>query len=158
MPKLTSGFGLVEVLVGAAIMSIVLFGVMAVFQSSVRISQINVSKTQASFLAEEAVEVVRILRDVAWTSNISALTEGTPYYLEFIGGTWNTTITPSLIDNEFTRTVTFDDVYRDENDDIATSGTLDDGTRKITVDVTWGSGVRAGAVQVVTYISDLFSN
>lgn len=150
------GFGLVEVLVAGAVLATSLLGISAYYQQSLRVSQTSLHTTQAAFLLDEGIEVVRILRDVHW-NNISGLTAGTPYYLEWNGTTWATTTTVSLIEGLFDRTIVVADINRDLNDDIVTSGgTTDTGIRKATVTVSWDERGSTITKTASMYISNLF--
>lgn len=108
------GVGLLEVVVASAILSLVLFA----FTSSLSLySQASVdatSRTQALFLAEESVEVVRGLRDAGWTANIKDLAVDTPLGISFdvANPKWTIDEAPDVT-GSFTRTLTFRDVYRE---------------------------------------------
>lgn len=135
----SSGFGIIEILVVAVIISLVLVGLHSAAVQSLRLIHQSTQRTQATFLLEETVEVLRSLRDVGWSTSLATLSTGTDYFLSFSGGAWTVTTTKTLIDNVFERKFTVEDIYRDANDDIATTGTLDPDTKKITVTVLWGS-------------------
>ena len=156
------GFGLVEILIASAVLSASLIVLIATTQISLRLTKESLERTQAGFLAEEAVEAVRILRDTSWTSNIAPQTSETTYYLNFATTTnvWSLGTTSSLVYGMFTRTVTLSDVYRKDSDSeiVASTSvdtkTLDPQTKKIKAQVEWG----ARSVVLETYIADLFSN
>ncbi len=155
-----SGFTLVEILVACTIVTLTTFALLAAASKGVEVSNQALRQTQASFLAEEGAEAVKIIRDTNWSS-ISGLTTNTTYYLSFnIGSnTWSlTTVPPSLIDGVFTRTVVSNAVNRDSNDNIATTGTPDNRTRQITVTVSWTSAEGATLQRNISfYISDIFN-
>ncbi len=153
------GFGLVEILVSVVIISLTLASIYSAVVQTIRISSENTKKIKATFLAEETIEALRLLRDTSWSSNISSLaTDGTNYYLAWSGGTWTTTTTNTPIDAIFERKFTLNEVNRDGNDDIVTSGgTPDASTRLVTARVTWGSDPNQEAL-LVTYITDIFAN
>jgi len=149
------GFGVVEIVIGAALISIVMFGLAASFQVALKLSRDTSHKTQAQFLLEEGVEAVRLMRDDAW-AHIGELATSTPYYLVFSAGSFATSTTPVLIDGVYDRTVVLSDVYRDGNDDIAPAGTLDSSTKKVSVSVGWLSGGATTTKEVATYLSQIF--
>ncbi|MEA3399137.1 MAG: prepilin-type N-terminal cleavage/methylation domain-containing protein [Patescibacteria group bacterium] len=134
--NLQKGFSLIEVVIASAIISIVIFATMSVAQKSLQLSNRSLRQAQANFLLEEGVEVVKSTRDNGW-SNISDLTLDTDYYFEY-NSSWSLSLIPNTID-AFTRTVFFESVFRDVNDDLSSSGTLDDDARKVTITVSWGS-------------------
>lgn len=149
------GFGVVEIVIGSALISIALIGLIGAFQSSLVASREAGRKLTATFLAEEGMEVARLMRDRSWT-NISGLSTTTAYYLSFTGGTWATTTVSSQTFGTYYRTVRVTDVYRDGSDDIVASGTWDPYTKKITTDVSW---IRRGATTTVSlssYLADIF--
>jgi len=153
--KLNQGFGLIEVIVGVAIISVAFLGLMSVANLSFKILEKSSNNIKAGFLLEEGVEAVKIIRDSGW-SNISSLSNGVNYYLNYNGTTWATTTTPVYMDNLFERTFVLNDVSRDINDDIADSGTVDPDTKKITISVSWKDGGGTITQSFSTYITNLF--
>jgi len=152
--KIQSGFFLVEVVIASALAAFIIISLLSLSQNTVDISKRSVEKTQASYLLEEGVEAVKTVRDANW-SNISSLTNGTTYYLSWNGTNWVISTTPSVIDS-FTRTIVFDAVSRDANDDIVSSGgTVDSRTRKATVTVTWTPKSGVQSETLVFYLSDI---
>jgi type II secretory pathway pseudopilin PulG len=149
------GFFLIEVIVATAIIATVLILLVGAIQDSVEVSKRALERTQAAYLLEEGVEAVKSVRDTAW-STIAGLTSGTTYYLSWTGSAWALTTTPSTID-VFTRTIVCATVYRDANDDIATSGTADTGTRSCTVTVAWSAPSGTQSQNLTFYISDISS-
>lgn len=149
-----AGFFLIEVVVAASVIAAVLMLLLGSIQNSVDVSARSLERTQASYLLEEGSEAVKAIRDNGW-STISALTNGTTYYLSWSGSAWSLTTTASTI-GEFTRRVTFASVSRDTNDDIVTTGgTTDSGTRAVTVTVSWtvASGTKSESISF--YITDI---
>jgi type II secretory pathway pseudopilin PulG len=151
------GISVIEIVIGSAIVASVLLGLVTAYNFSVRALIRNTKIVQASFLAEEGFEVLRMLRDSGWTANIAPLVSGTSYYLTFSSGAWSTTITPQYLNN-FERVVTLSDVNRDSNDDIADVGTLDPDTKQTTVTVSWWTGAATTSKMVTGYLTDLFDN
>ena len=74
--KLSGGVGLIEAVAGISIASIFIFSLMLASQLSQKIVGESVRNTQSSFLLEEGVDAVKILRDTSWGSGISNLTVG----------------------------------------------------------------------------------
>ncbi len=148
---------MVEVLVAAAIITASILAAMAVTQKAVFVSRQSFHATQAAFLLEEGAEAVRIARDNAW-SNISSLTVGTNYYPTFSGGTWTLSTSSSTV-GIFTRSVTIASVNRDNTtkDIISSGGTLDSGTKLVTVTVSWAEGGTTITKTLQFYIMDIFS-
>jgi len=154
----SSGFGLLEVVVAATIISISLFSLIIVLKSSLVIVNESTQDVQASFLLEEGLEAVRIIRDSGWDSDFAVIATGTPYYLEFDGATWRATSTNIFIDGVFERSFVVYDVYRDVNDDMASAGTFDANTKKVTAFVAWSTRSGTSTKNISTYLANIFGN
>ena len=151
------GFGLVEIIIGAAILATTLLAVSFFFQRAVVISRSTGELVQASFLAEEGIEVLRFLRDEKWENLSSGITPGTNYYLSFSGSSWATTTPNVFVDGVFERKFSIENVNRDGNDDITTSGgTLDPNIKLITVSVSWFDRGATTTHTVSTYLTNIF--
>lgn len=154
----------VEIIVAISIITVSILAAMTVAQKSIYVSRQSFHTTQVAFLLEEGAEVVRILRDNAWT-NISSLTVGTTYYPKFSGDTWTlTTISSDGTVGIFTRTVSVANVNRDNTvgtstskDIVSSGGTFDSGTKLITVTVSWLEGGQTITKTLQFYITDIFS-
>lgn len=155
-----TGFGLVETVIGVAIIGAVLFGISEVGRYTFRLVDDSNLKLRAVFLTEEGIEAVKTLRDTSWATKIAPLANGTNYYLTFSGAAWQLGASPvANVDTIFTRIVTFAAVYRDSSDNIVSSGgTVDANSRKVTVDVGWTDRGRSATTTIATYITNLSSN
>ena len=148
------GFGLIEIIVVAAIASTTLAAFLQAGILSVRLLHAERESLEATMLAQEGMEAVRSVRDESWTNNIVPLVNGTVYYPSVVNSKWTLgTTAPGLINQVYTRQIIFSQVSRNGTDDIATSGTVDAGTRKVTVTVAWSTK----QVQLVAYITDFQS-
>lgn len=147
---------LIEIVIVTSIIVGSMIAALAVAQKSIYLSRESLNQSQAGFLLEEGAEATRIVRDDAWT-NISSLTNSTEYYLNFSGGTWIFTTTPQS-SGIFTRKVVFSSAYRDANDNLAGSGTLDAQTRLVTVTVSWLEGTDTISKSGQFYLADIFSS
>lgn len=152
----SKGFGLIEIIVGSAILTVSLIAVSTYFQKSLQFNQENKKIVQASFLLEEGLEVVKFFRDTSW-SNISGLTAGTFYFLNFDGVKWATTTSNVFVDGVFERKFVINNVSRDANDDIVSSGgTNDTDTKKATLFVSWKGRVGTTTKSISTYLTNIF--
>lgn len=155
-----AGFTLVEVVVAAAMITIAFVAIAMYYKKVLDVSEDTTRHIQSGFLLEEGLEATKLLRDEGWNANIGSLSTTTNYYLTWSGTFWRTTTVPLKVENVFTRTIKFSDVRRDGVDSIAAAGTLDSGTKKVTVSVTWpvkgGSGMATDTAE--TYLTNLFSN
>ena len=154
------GFGLIETLIGAAIISIILFSLSQIAQFALKTVDGANLKLRSAYLAEEGVEAVRVIRDTGWTEKISSLNLNKDYYPKFSSGTWTLDAIPQpLIDGTFDRRVVFSSVHRGAGDDIVPSGgVLDPNAKKVKVSVSWSNRGRMASTIISTYITNLFSN
>ena len=155
---MSRGIGLIEAVAGISLVSIFIFSLMLASQLSQKIVGESVRNIQASFLLEEGADAVKILRDTSWSSGISNLASGTSYFFSYNGTNWVSMADNVYIDGIFERKFSLNNVYRDANDDIASSGTLDSGTKKATVSVSWQGRTGTTTKSASFYITNLFSN
>ncbi|MDO8555268.1 MAG: type II secretion system protein [bacterium] len=159
MKNKTKGFGLLEIVVAISIISFSLFSVMSAVIMALRVSEGSEKNIQAAYLLEEGVEVLRILRDTSWQNNIANITTGVNYYFIFNNNAWQaTTSATNLIDQTFERKFVLENVYRNGNDDIAQSGSLDNGTKKATVTVSWFTQKGTTTQNTAIYLTNIFSD
>lgn len=135
------GITAVEILIAVSIAAVVLVTASYSIFNFVNSAREVAEKTQALYLAEDGLELTRYVRDNAWT-NISTLSLNTPYYLNATSSYVHITTSPETVGN-FSRSIAFQNVYRNSTDDIVastTSGSVaDDKSKYVTVTVTWGS-------------------
>ena len=154
-----NGFSLLEIVIGVGIIAISIFSLMAVSVLSFKVIEENTKNIQAAFLLEEGVEALKVLRDSSWTNNIAPLSGGADYYLDFSNGSWQATSSNIYIDDVFERKFTLENVNRDTNDDIVSSGgTLDPDTKKLSLFVSWYGRNGTTTQSISTYITNLFGN
>lgn len=136
--NLSAGFGLIEILIIAAVIGFALASLAGVGNLALKISGRMKNNLIATNLAMEALEATRAIKEGSWTAlasyNINALYHpyktGNPLQWSLASGNEN--------NNGFTRQIIMENVYRDANDDIiATGGVLDANTRKITAMISW---------------------
>ncbi|NQV88178.1 MAG: hypothetical protein HQ402_01295 [Parcubacteria group bacterium] len=151
------GMGLVEVLVAVSIVTAFIVVLVSVHTLYLKTAFSNMNTVKSAFLLEEGVEAVKFMRDASWSANIASLVSGTTYYLDFTGTSWQSTNSNIYIDDVFERKFVIDDVYRDATTkDIVTSGgSLDAGTKKVTVYLSWWSGTSTTTKSIPTYITDI---
>lgn len=153
------GFGLIEILVTASIVAVSFIGFMTFILFSRDQTLKAQRKTEAVSLAEEAIEIVRKLRDDSYASNIATKVLGTTYYPVISGSPAAWTLTTSVpgSTNGYTTSIVFTSVNRDTNFNIAEAGTIDPDTKKVTATVTYqDSGTKQ--VKITTYITDMKDN
>lgn len=151
------GFGLIEVVIGVAIISVSLFAIMSSARGAIDLNRSAISEIKGKLFLEEGSEVLRFMRDSAW-SNISSLSTTSIYYLATTTTGWVATTTQNKIDGFFLRQVEIKDVFRGADDKISPSGVYDSGTKKIVVTVFSEGRLGTTTKQVVFYLSDIFDN
>ena len=149
------GFGLVEIVIGAAIISIGILAVSTSYTVYVQYALSNQKNVEAVYIIEEGIEAMKFLRDMGWDGNIAPLSTATTYYLEFNGSYWATTTIPQYVDGQFLRSINISDVMRDGSDRISASGTLDPDTKQITSTVSYWQGHSTTTRSMSTYISNI---
>jgi hypothetical protein len=154
------GFGLVEIIVGAAIFTTSIIGLTLIARFTLESSRTYLHSVQAGLLLEEGIEAVKIIRDTGWSANIATQPLATDLYLILSGGTWDLTAAPQpQIDGIFDRTIQINEVRRDSGtDDIVSSGgTIDSDTLSVTIYVSWQDRT-AHSETVTAYITNLFND
>ncbi|MDD3662825.1 MAG: prepilin-type N-terminal cleavage/methylation domain-containing protein [Candidatus Pacebacteria bacterium] len=166
--KNKKGFSLIEVIIACTIITVSVLAVMSVASKGIELSNRSLSQAQANTLLEEGAEVVKSIRDAGW-SNISSLSLDTEYYLFFdtTTNTWSFNLQDETplgsipnypIDSTFNRTVVFSSVLRDGEDNIVSSlGDIDDGTKRVTINVSWVFGGEIISRELSFYLMDIFS-
>lgn len=155
---INKGFTIIEVLIACVIISTTTLALMAATSKGIELSTRSLRQVQANMLMEEGVEAVKSIRDndSDWTT-ISNLTLNTDYYLSFSSNAWTLSTTPvSPIDEIFDRIVVFSPVYRDSNDAIASSGTLDTEIKKVDIMVSWSTPSGTNSKKITFYLANIF--
>ena len=155
---LKKGLSLVEVLVASTLIIVFFMALVGIYNTYLKISKTNIYSIKAGYLAEEGIESIKSLRDISWNNNIAPLSTNSNLYLTFSGGRWVSTSTNTFIDGMFERKINITEVNRDpSNGDIVTSGgSLDSGTRLVTVTVSWPYKNATSTRVMATYITNLY--
>lgn len=154
-----NGFGVLEILIVIAFVSMAFSGVYQLFLSSTWTLQHGARKVEALYLAQEGIEVVRTLQKKSWTDSILTLTDGTAHYPVLSGNEWTLSLTdPGPINSLYTRTVVLNIAYRNADDDISDSGVEDPKTKKVTSRVTWVERGSNREVMLETYLTNYLNN
>lgn len=154
--KNKSGFILIEVLVAVVIISSSMLAIVSVASKSLSLAQTNLKNYKAGLSMEEAIEAVKIVRAGGW-STISSQPTSTNRGISWSSGTWTIVSTPQVDSQGFTRTIVFYPVYRDSSDDIiASGGTLDAGTKRVVITISWTDHGRSKSQTAEFYIANIF--
>lgn len=161
--NLRRGVSLVEVLIASAIIMTSVVSIMGVYGGLTSIAIRNTAKVQAGMLLDEGAEALRFMRDVSWSTNINPLINGTTYalYWDYSASNygWRATTTKDMIDGQFDRTFVLSSVNRDASsfDIVNSGGTLDTGTRKATITVSWYDGVATTSKSIIMYLFNTYN-
>lgn len=146
------GFGIIEIIIVIAILAGAMFTFAQMATISLKALREEKKAVEASYLAQEAIEAVRAVRDSGW-ANISSLTAEADYYPQISGSAWVLAGGIETI-GEYSRKIIVSDVSRDPaTDDIEASYNPindDPSTQKLTAEVSWGSK----SFTLVTYITN----
>ncbi len=150
-----NGFGIVEILIIAAIISISLVAIAGVGNFSLKTSSQIKKDVIATNLASEILEATRAIKEGSWAT-LAAYTIGTAYHPTKTGNPLIWSLAPGSENlNGFSRQILIESVYRDANDDIVSGGgVLDPNTRKITAIVSWSYQDKNYQTAVSSYLTN----
>lgn len=151
-----SGFGMIEIMVVVTVGVALFLGIEQYLNISLAYAEMDKNKTEALYRAEALLEESRAVRDEGWT-NISGLTPGNPYHFSTTGAAPAKWIvqTGQITDGKYTMGITPASVYRDINKNIvASGGTLDINTLKITSSISWVERGTAKQVSLSEYLAN----
>ena len=151
------GGSLVEIVIVAGIITGALIAILGLASLFVATAHLVQQTGQATLLAQEGLEIVRNYRDgTDWAIGLGAVSFAPASYHPEQSGAPPSWVLMSGDETlgEFTRSLQFQEVYRDGDDNIAGSGTVDDNTVKVTVTVSWQERGRTHEVQLSAYIAN----
>jgi hypothetical protein len=135
----SKGAFLIEALVGIAIIVSAVIAAFFYYGTALRVAEQSTDRVQAGIILSETAEAVRSMRDDSW-GHVNSLSDGVDYHLIFLGGSWQATTTPQVIEDKFVRTFTTAPVSRDSNNDIVLSGgNIDPDIKEVIIDVRWNT-------------------
>lgn len=147
------GFSILEAIIAIALFMLVATSVVGIFVIGTQGSKQGVEYVVAAGYLQEATEAVRSIRN----RDFAEITAGT-YGLDTASGYYEFDGTSDVLD-EYTRTITVEDVERDGSNNIVASGGTDDpNTKQITVNITWDTLTgKSQNVDHVFYIHNFIS-
>lgn len=151
------GVTVIEVLIGAAMVSTIVIMVLVTLSLFLDSRQELLTKTKSLYAAEQGIEMLRWLRDDNWNA-IATIPLNTTYYLSVATSTLGVSATPEVLEGTLRREFVARSVYRDgTTDDIVASTTagavIDTGAREIEMRV--GDGQSTSTLFVV--LTDIFN-
>jgi len=154
--KAVSGQTLVEVLIGITVGAIIIGGATGAIGLSLRSSLQNKSYQVVVSLNQELADNVTVFAEANWRNIYDLSKSPAQYYLIATStGFIATTSTESIVADGtiYTRSFTVENVNRDISGNIATSGTDDPSTQKITINTTFNIGGEPITVGFIKYLS-----
>lgn len=149
------GISLVEVLIGVSLLLAISLGVFTAYSLFIKTIVSNTNVLYADLLLEEGAEIIRYKRDAGWTEFITPLSTGVDYGITQGVSDWSIGVGSTYSDG-FERSFVLESVYRDTNDDIASTGTLDGNTYKVILSVSWDNRNATSTRNMSMYISNIF--
>lgn len=134
------GFSLIEIIVALGIFAILAAGVFYVAGNSFSNFYGSGDKQQITQFTQEAIEVVKSIRDNSWQDIENVVGTGDKGLAKNVGGYWEFSGTSNTL-GDLTRVVGVSSIYRDSSGNIVDSGgTIDPNTYKVTATTT-ASGI-----------------
>lgn len=151
----TAGAALVEVIIGLFLVLIVVGMISGAITNYTEARARLFDEAQKSYLAEEAYEALRFLRDEDWT-NVGSLSLEARYALQFAPGAISTTAGVESVQG-FERSFVLSEVYRSTEGTIVPVGTpgatLDPDARTATIDVVSARGTTTVTALLTNFLT-----
>lgn len=146
------GFSVVEVLLATGLFIIFATGMVVVVLRGLENNRLAGEQTIANQYAAEGLESVRSIKNQAYSYLQNSTGSGV---IRGVGNLWAFSGTNNTFD-KYTRVIAIADVFRDASGNIvASGGTLDPDTKKITATVSWNfNSGRADSVILTSYLSN----
>lgn len=148
----SAGQSIIEVIVALGIFLIIVTSSVIAVLASFSVTRLAQEKTQAVNLATEGLEAVKSIRNQNWDNLVTG-----NYGVVNNNGVWSLSPQADLDPSaKFTRLISINDVNRDLNHDLLTTGgTLDPETKKISSQVTWNfTPTRFNTVTMTLYLTN----
>ncbi len=157
--KHDKGFGLVEILIAASIITVVITAASAAWNQYIKLAAASAITVRTALLTEEAGEALQLIRDRSWTSNIAPLINGTAYYLTWNGSNYATTTTPIAFRDQYAIKFMMSAVSRDGSSNIVTSGGSNDtNSRRATIQIVTTSATNTPLASSDLILHNVYSN
>ena len=141
-----AGFSIIELLITIGLAAVLLPALLTGFVAARGGRAQQDQRIQATFLVEGAQEAIREIKDSNWSSLVDAIC---PCYPAIIGSTWGLQSGTDPTLEDFERVILVEDVFRDADGNIVTTGGINDpSTKKVTTTVSWGSPIPSNVSEV----------
>lgn len=152
--KKNPGFGIIEILAAVAIIGIAVSALAGFGYFSLKSTENSKRSLSAVNLASESIEAAKSIKEENWNL-LSGLVLGSSYHPAKSGSPlkWMFAAGSENIDG-FARSAVFEAVYRDADDNISISGSLDPETLKIISTVSWIEQNQSKQVILTSYLAN----
>lgn len=137
IPSPKRGISIVEIIVASAIIAISVVGIVGAIQVYLKVVHQNTRETQAVLLLDETAEALQYMRDDSFSTHFDSITFGNTYTIFWTASGYELSTSTISLPYDMRRTVVFSEIERDANDQITNSGTVDDGTIKAAITISW---------------------
>lgn len=146
------GFSVVEVILAAALFMILATGSVAVILQGLDSNRLGEEQTVATQYASEGIEATRSIKNQNFASLVNSAGTG----ISRVGTVWTFSGSNNTLSSKYIRVLTVSDVQRDGSGNIvASGGTLDPLTKKVTSTVSWNfTPTRSNSVVLNTYLTN----
>ncbi|MEY4440793.1 MAG: hypothetical protein RLY49_419 [Candidatus Parcubacteria bacterium] len=132
------GISIVEIVIAAGIIAVSVTGIVGAIQIYLKIVHQNAREAQAVLVLDETAEALQYLRDEGYSTNIESNPLNTEFSIFWNGSGYELGTSTITLSYEMTRTIQFEEVRRDGNDEIVSSGgVVDPDTRKAVITIEW---------------------
>lgn len=145
--KCKGGQSLIEFLLAIGLCSILLPALLTGLITSRDGKAQQRQRVEAVSLLHEATEAIRVVRETGWDT-FTGFSNNTDYHLVNTGTSWTLALNHETIDG-FDRKIVFNDVMRDSNGSISSSGVVDPSTRQVTITVSWSTPIPYSVVSTI---------
>ncbi|MBI2040457.1 hypothetical protein HYT18_05310 [Candidatus Microgenomates bacterium] len=140
------GLSIVELLVTIGLAAILFPALLTGFVAARGGRAQQEQRIQATALVEEAQEAVRQVRESGWEAFVTTVC---PCHPKISGSSWILAAGAETTADGFTRSLTIEDVLRDADGNIVTSGGTDDpSTKKVTTTLSWGNPIPSSITSI----------
>ena len=159
-------FSVIELMIAIFILVVAIIGFYQAAVFSFTILEQTKNEMKAGYLAEEYIEAVRSVRNqVDWDdpadgkTGLGEINTANTYYLTISGASWEmTTINPGLVDNRFSRKITFEPISRDPDtgdiEDVYNVSNNDAHSLKVNAKISWLEKGETKDLTLVTLITN----
>lgn len=159
MKNSLKGISIVEIIVAAGIIAVAVTGIVGAIQVYLKIVHQNAREAQAVLVLDETAEVLQYLRDKSYNTYFDQTDSDTSYTIFWNGSGYAMATSTIILPYEMTRTITFQEVLRDSNSQIVSSGgSVDTNTKKAIITISWPYQGETKTVSSEMLIHNMYEN